>query len=90
LSKRFLSVNIASKSLKYSSTFWRFIILHLKVPVFSGFLDETGKSFEHDPVKVIAEKGARNVPERTRYEHTCDDSCLRKCCRRNDESSVSR
>jgi hypothetical protein len=38
LSKRFLSVNIASKSLKYSLTFWRFIILHLQVPVFSGFL----------------------------------------------------
>jgi hypothetical protein len=53
-------------------------------------MDETGKSFEHDPVKVIAVKGARNVPGRTRYEHTCDDSCLRKCCRRNDESSVSR
>jgi hypothetical protein len=28
-------------------------------------MDETGKSFEHDPVKVIAEKGARNVPRRT-------------------------
>jgi hypothetical protein len=28
-------------------------------------MDETGKSFEHDPVKVIAEKGARNVPGRT-------------------------
>ena len=28
-------------------------------------MDETGKSFEHDPVKVIAEKGARNVRGRT-------------------------
>jgi 2-keto-3-deoxy-6-phosphogluconate aldolase len=24
-------------------------------------MDERGKSFEHDPVKVIAEKGARNL-----------------------------
>ena len=28
-------------------------------------IDETGKSFKHDPVKVIAEKGANNVPGRT-------------------------
>ncbi|VDI62467.1 Hypothetical predicted protein [Mytilus galloprovincialis] len=28
-------------------------------------MDETGKSFEHDPVKVLAEKGTRNVPGRT-------------------------
>ena len=28
-------------------------------------MDETGKSFEQDPVKVIAEKGARKIPGRT-------------------------
>lgn len=28
-------------------------------------MDETGKLFEHDLVKVLAEKGAWNIPERT-------------------------
>ncbi|VDI17643.1 Hypothetical predicted protein [Mytilus galloprovincialis] len=36
-----------------------------KKPKMIWNMDETGKSFEHDPVKVLAEKGTRNVPGRT-------------------------
>ena len=37
----------------------------LDKPMLVWNMDETGKSFEHDPVKVIAEKGAINVRGRT-------------------------
>ncbi|CAG2203648.1 unnamed protein product [Mytilus edulis] len=36
-----------------------------KKPTMIWNMDETGKSFEHDPVKVLAEKGTTNVPGRT-------------------------
>ena len=37
----------------------------LNKPKLDWNMYETSKSFEHDPVKVIAEKGARKVPGRT-------------------------
>ncbi|CAG2219868.1 unnamed protein product [Mytilus edulis] len=36
-----------------------------KKPKMIWNMDETGTSFDHDPVKVLAEKGTRNVPGRT-------------------------
>ena len=32
--------------------------------------DETGKQFEHDPVKILAPKGARSLVERTTANRT--------------------
>ncbi|VDH90293.1 Hypothetical predicted protein [Mytilus galloprovincialis] len=37
----------------------------LEKPKMIWNMDECGKSFEHNPVKVVAEKGAKNVPGRT-------------------------